>query len=110
MQLHRFKQTTSLQQRLSLEAQRVLRARARAIPLLQRLRAIRKARWRTQLDGIFSLMIARPAPAPGSGFFVDEVFNIDQRIEHCVATIAPSPHSPLAFIGDENARLRSRPI
>jgi hypothetical protein len=52
-------------------------------------------------------------PAPklrGSGFFIDEVFNIDQRIEHCVATIAPSPQGPLAFIGDENARLRSRPI
>jgi hypothetical protein len=32
-----------------------------------------------------------------------EVFNIDQRIEHCVAHNSPSPPGPLAFIGDENA-------
>jgi hypothetical protein len=65
-------------------------------------------------SGMFALMegpARKPSPqAPRVGLFVDEVFNIDQRIEHCVATIAPSPQGPLAFIGDENARLRSRPI
>ena len=39
----RFKPSSVLQERLTAEAQRVLRARAKAIPVIERQRAIRKA-------------------------------------------------------------------